>query len=118
MTPGNSQGQKFGIDRVIYLNSGKTVYVDEKKRRKCWGDILLEYKSNSNGTANNGWMNKELLIDFIAYAFMEDRKVYLLNWLFLRRAWLDNGIEWLRCAKEGIGGFKHVVANNGSYKTF
>ena len=27
-----SQGQYLGIDRIIYLNSGKTLYVDEKLR--------------------------------------------------------------------------------------
>jgi len=115
--PDNCQGQKFGIDRVVYLRSGKTIFIDEKKRRKSYGDILLEYKSNSNAAVNNGWMNKDLLIDYIAYAFIPDKKVYLLDWCNLKRVWFENGSKWFKNALSGVDGFKHVKAQNASYKT-
>ena len=44
--PCKGPGQKLGIDRVIQLISSKTLYIDEKKRRDVWDDVLLEYLSN------------------------------------------------------------------------
>jgi len=115
----NCQGQQFGIDRVIQLSSGKTLYIDEKKRRRgdC-GDILLEYKSNGNGSRNNGWMNKQLLIDYIAYAFMPDKRVYLLDWESLKRAWVRMGKTWFNLAKSKQEGFNIISAKNETYTTF
>ena len=113
----DTQGQKFGIDRVVYMKSGKTIYIDEKKRREVFGDILLEYKSNDNQKENNGWMNKELIIDYLAYAFMPTKTVYLLDWLSLRRAWLKNGIAWKKLAKLERKGFRIVKAKNRTYNT-
>jgi hypothetical protein len=116
-TLGKCQGQMLGIDRVIQLKSGKTIYIDEKKRREVWGDISLEYKSNSNSDKNNGWMNKDLLIDYLAYAFMPIKTVYLFNWLLLRKVWLDNGAEWMQKAKNKKNGFRIVPAQNYGYTT-
>lgn len=113
----NSQSQHLGVDRIIHLKSGRTLYIDEKKRRDDWGDILLEYKSNSNNYKNDGWMNKQLLIDYLAYAFMPKQKVYLLDWLSLRRVWLNCGVDWLQKAKSRQEGFRIVSANNNKYKT-
>lgn len=87
------QGQYLGIDRIIQLTSGKTVYIDEKKRQTEYSDILLEYISNDK-TGSAGWMEKELQIDFLAYAFMKSQRVYLFPWLILRRVWKRFGNEW------------------------
>ncbi len=109
-TAGKSQSQNLGIDRIIHLKSGKTILVDEKKRKTKWNDILLEYKSNSTKSTNDGWMNKQLHIDYLAYAFMSTKEVYLLDWQTLRRAWLSNGVEWVK--KYGT-----KYADNKHYKT-
>lgn len=113
----NGQGQQLGIDRVIQLDSGKTILIDEKKRRTEYNDILLEYHSNNTKPILDGWMNKDLLVDYIAYAFMKSQKVYLFDWLSLKRAWLSNGSEWFSKAKNKQDGFKIVVADNRYYKT-
>lgn len=89
-----SQGQYLGIDRVIYLHSGKTLYVDEKLRESDYPDIALEYISNDQ-TNSPGWIEKELLIDYIAYAFLPSRRCYLFDWLMLRRAWIEFKAVWL-----------------------
>jgi len=117
--PEKSQSQFLGVDRVIHMKSGKTIYIDEKKRREDSADILLEYKSNSNKKENDGWMNKQLLIDYLAYAFMPSKTVHIFNWLALRKAWLTNGAAWLRLAnsKEN-NGFWHIAAKNPGYKTY
>lgn len=82
-----SQGQYLGIDRVIYLDSGKTLYIDEKLREKDYPDIALEYISNDQ-SGSPGWIEKDLLIDYMAYAFLPSQRCYLFDWLMLRRAWL------------------------------
>lgn len=38
---GELDKQKQGVDRVLYLSNGNVLYVDEKKREKDYGDILL-----------------------------------------------------------------------------
>ena len=104
-----SQSQMLGIDRVIHLKSGRTLYVDEKKRRGTWDDILLEYRSNDN-TGAQGWMNKQLLIDYLAYAFMDTKVIYVMDWLSLRRVWIENGLKWSTQ-------FKTITAKNKGYNT-
>jgi hypothetical protein len=101
--------QRGGIDRVITLKSGKTLTVDEKVREKSWGDILLERWSDEARKVP-GWVNKDLACDYIAYAFAPDRIAYLLPFQQLRRAWIDNGRDWIARHKE-------IRADNGKYVT-
>ena len=75
--------QRGGIDRVITLNSGKTITVDEKLRETDWPDILLERWSNE-ARRIPGWVQKDLACDFIAYAFRPSRTCYLLPTLSVR----------------------------------
>ncbi len=60
--------QRRGIDRRIYLKSGKQYVIDEKVRGKDYSDILLEYWSDYEHRIR-GWAVKDLDCDFIAYAF-------------------------------------------------
>lgn len=106
---GNTQSQRMGIDRLILLSSGRTLSVDEKKRREEYDDILLEYVSVDT-TGAPGWMEKDLAIDYIAYAFMRTQRVYLFDWPMLRRAWLHYKSVWL--AK-----YPKITAQNNGYKT-
>ena len=48
---GDTKSQRMGIDRSIFLSNGKTLYIDEKKRRKIRNDILLEYISEDTTNA-------------------------------------------------------------------
>ena len=89
----NMKAQRLGVDRVIYLPFGGKLRFDEKKRRRDWGDVLLEYISNDR-TGSPGWIEKPLIIDFIAYAFMEIRKVYFISFPDLQSAWNKNKKEW------------------------
>ena len=108
-TVGKSQAQLLGIDRVIILASGKTLYIDEKKRREVYTDVLLEFISVDTSGAP-GWIEKDLQIDYLAYAFMPSKRVYLFPWEMLRRAWRQWGDKWKR---------EHqiVKAQNNGYKT-
>lgn len=106
---GNTASQRQGVDRVLHLSNGKTLYVDEKKRSQVYPDILLEYVSVST-TGAPGWIEKDLVIDYLAYAFMPTKRVYLFSWPMLRRAWLRYGREWR-------DKYPRIVAMNREYET-
>lgn len=86
--------QRMGVDRVVYLSSGHTLHIDEKTRRKDYGDILIEYLSNDRYNTP-GWIEKDLSMDYLAYAVLPTRKVFLFPWQPLRRAWQLNKSQWL-----------------------
>jgi hypothetical protein len=102
--------QRAGIDRYVQLINGSFIRIDEKKRTKVYNDILLEYISNDR-TGAPGWIEKQLKIDYIAYAFMPIQRVYLYPWLMLRRVWLHYRDEW-------FGKYKPVPAHNPGYITW
>lgn len=111
MTTGrDNKAQRIGVDRVLLLDNGRTLYIDEKKREKDYPDILLEFLSNDRTNAP-GWIEKDLALDFLAYAFMSSKTVHLFPWLMLRRAWRHYRDEWLLKYPE-------VKAQNKTYATF
>ena len=108
--------QRGGIDRLIVLTSGKVITVDEKVRLKDFNDVLLEYWSDTE-RRTPGWIAKDLACDFIAYAYLETQRCFLLPFHLLRRAWKQNGREWVSRAERKEEGFKKVVAQNRGYTT-
>lgn len=104
------QGQYLGVDRVVYLGSSKVLMIDEKLREEDYNDIFLEYLSNDQ-TGADGWMEKDLLIDFLAYAFLPSRRCYLFNWQMLRRAWVCYKSEWMEK-------YPKKPAQNKGYRTW
>ena len=75
--------QKKGIDKILHLEGGKTLLIDEKKRRKDYGDILLEEYSNYDKKVV-GWLGKHKHTDYIVYAIMPSNKAYLLPFTLLQ----------------------------------
>jgi hypothetical protein len=100
--------QKKGVDKILDL-SGKKVLVDEKRRRKDYGDILLEEYSNFE-RKTTGWLGRTKYTDYIAYILMDTKKVYLLPFLLLQKCWINNYKDWL--AKYG-----RKFADNKVYQT-
>jgi hypothetical protein len=115
--PGDYDSQRMGIDRILLLSNGQELRIDEKKRERDYGDFLFEYLSNDQ-TQAVGWIEKDLFIDYLAYAFMPSQKVYLFPWQLLRRAWRQHGEEWKTAAFDGQRGFRIVPAQNRDYCTF
>jgi hypothetical protein len=101
------QKQKQGIDKIIYFKSGKTISIDEKKRRKWYGDILLELWSVYEHK-KRGWLFT-CQCDYIVYAVMPEQKVFLLPSLLLKKAWNTNKDKWLK--------YKEINAQNKGYVT-
>ena len=57
-----------------------------------------------------GWIQKDLACDYIAYAFEQSQRCYMLPFLPLRELWLTKGKEW-------ISEHKTVRAQNPGYTT-
>jgi len=114
---GDTAAQRKGVDRLVYLSNDKILRIDEKKRMEVWPDILLEYVSVDK-TGALGWMNKTLVIDYLAYAFIPSKKCYLFDWQLLRRAWLNYGAEWKRKGEAREDKFRIVEAKNTNYSTW
>ncbi|MFA6271402.1 MAG: hypothetical protein WC657_09450 [Candidatus Paceibacterota bacterium] len=109
LASGDTASQRMGIDRVVILANGQILKIDEKKRAGTYQDILLEYISVDT-TGAPGWMEKDLAIDYLAYAFMPTKKVYLFSWPILRRAWDHYKAKW-------IATYPKITAQNRGYKT-
>lgn len=101
--------QRGGIDRVITLESGKSIYVDEKVRAESWPDILLEYWSSVEHQ-RPGWIAQDMASDYIAYAFIPTEECFLLPFHTLRLAWHENRNAW-------VSKYKRVEAANKGYTT-
>lgn len=101
--------QRAGIDRVLTLECGRTIPVDEKAREKVWPDILLEDWSDFE-RKKPGWVQKPLLCEFINYAFVPSKTAYLLPTQTLQRAWRLNGSAWTET-------YGHRAAKNNGYTT-
>lgn len=100
--------QKKGIDKILHLNSGQKVTIDEKKRRTDYSDILIELWSIYEHRIK-GWLFTSHC-HYIVYAIMPTRKVYLLPTLLLRQAWRHNEHIWRKQYPE-------VKAINPTYST-
>ena len=91
---GKCNSQNSGVDRIIYLENGKTVTVEEKVRTTSYPDIAIEYVSNDT-TNSPGWIEKDLSVDYLAYAFLPIKTVYLFDWRMLKLTWKRNKDAWL-----------------------
>lgn len=108
--------QRGGIDRVLTLECGRQVTIDEKVRAKDYGDILLERWSDVRRKID-GWIVKPLACDYIAYAILPIRTCYLFPTLDLQRAWRSNGKDWMANAHRSLNGFRYCHAVNERYVT-
>jgi len=86
------QKQKQGIDKVLYFNNGKSITIDEKKRRRDYGDMLIETTKNVE-LNKKGWIYYTKA-DYIVYWIEGSRSVYFINFKKLQRLYLKNQITW------------------------
>ncbi len=101
--------QKKGIDKILRFNNGKEVMIDEKKRRKDYGDILLEEYSDYD-KKTWGWLNRSKHTDYIIYYIVPTNKIYIFPFLILQLTWLRNYGDWLNQ-------YGRKFAINKNYKT-
>lgn len=86
--------QRGGIDRQLILTDGTVLKVDEKVRYKDYPDFFLEVSSDDRRRPPDGWMEKPLTCDFIAYAFVPSQTCYLLPYQLLKNAWERHKRDW------------------------
>lgn len=86
--------QRLGIDRSVILTNGKQYFVDEKVRYEDYGDVFLEFWSDKE-KKTKGWVCKDLLCDFIAYAIEPRGLCLLLPVVQLRQVWATQGPKWV-----------------------
>lgn len=103
------RAQAVGIDTIVKLPFGGILRIDEKMRRKNRGDVLVEYISNDK-TNTAGWIEKDLRIDFIGYAYMDTREVLFIPFVDLQNLWKIKKEYWL-------SKYKLPPAKNFSYNT-
>jgi hypothetical protein len=108
--------QRSGIDRILMLECGRVIKVDEKVREKDYGDILLEIYSDMRAK-KYGWAIKSLDCEFIAYAIAPANKCYLFPTLILQKTLRDNKEKWKKLAREGLSGFSFKEAKNTNWTT-
>lgn len=108
--------QRGGIDRLVMLKDGTVIKIDDKVREEKWPDFCLEFWSDTK-RKRPGWITKDLTCDFIAYAFVPTEECYLLPFRLLRRAWKENGREWVDLGRAKKRGFSIIKAKNRGYFT-
>lgn len=84
--------QKKGVDKILVFGK-KEYYIDEKIRKKGYGDILLEEYSVYEQRII-GWLGRDHLTDYISYVVKPAKYLYFLPFLLLQRAWVKNYKLW------------------------
>lgn len=104
-----NDGQKRGIDVVIYRGNDTVIRAEEKADKYPPNNFALEYVS-SDRTNAPGWMEKDLACDYLVYGFYKSGVCYFLPWLQLRRAWIEHRDHWKQS-------YPCRARDNGTYNT-
>lgn len=114
--------QRNGVDSIVTTAGGVVVWVDEKTRRKDYGDFLCEVYSvcqdvtpdgDPIGPFKLGWtVDPTKQTHYVAYATIENETCRLLPFELLRLACTKNFRGWI----VSLGGWPKFAQNNG-YKT-
>lgn len=110
--------QRWGVDREIKLVTGQQFTVDEKKRTKDYGDMLIEEWSQFYGerdTRNKvGWTrDRAKRCDFVAWAVVPSGKCWLIPFDLLRRTTHAYLGDW----KKAAGTRYPSISQNRNYQT-
>lgn len=101
--------QKSGVDKILILDGGKQIYVDEKIRRKDYKDILLEEYSDFDRKVN-GWLSRKKYTDYISYIIPSSGIIYFLPFLLLQKVWVNH-------YKRLLSAYGRKFALNRGYRT-
>jgi hypothetical protein len=81
--------QKRGVDKIFHTRSGRKIFVDEKARRKEYGDILLEEFSDWKGK-KPGWCYSDKITDYISYVIVPKKIVTMVPFLLMQSFFVLN----------------------------
>lgn len=103
------ENQLAGVDKILIFESGKRLTVDEKKRRKYYGDILLEEYTDFD-KKKVGWLGRQKIPDYVVYAILPELRAYFFPFHLLQFAWIKNKDYW-------IEQYGRKFAQNNGYRT-
>lgn len=110
--------QRHGVDRLLVFASGLQLTVDEKIRRKYYGDILLELWSNLERRTPGWTIDPTKVCDYIAYAIPNKGICFFLPYPILREAFRLHWKAWSEAYAQGRGkGKPFLDSPNPRYKT-
>lgn len=103
----DSEWQRDGIDRIVFLANGCQKLIDEKKREATdkrgqpYVDVLLEewsvFHGDRDGRNKIGWaLDRKKRCDFVAYAIPLATRCYLLPFELTRLAFTMHRSAWAR----------------------
>lgn len=111
------QLQQDGVDRIVIDSDGTRISIEEKVLNDVHNEICFEWLSNSL-TRKPGWIEQNLLCDYLAYAFAPTKEIYFYEWRALRKVWIEYGEYW----KKSLGckqiESKTMSRNGYSYLTY
>lgn len=87
-----------GVDVIVETPSGRKITIDNKFRAGLWSDFALEYISDE-ARQTKGWMEKELICDYIGYWFVAIEKGYLISHPSLMPVWQKHRDTWIASKK-------------------
>jgi hypothetical protein len=127
----DKQLQFSGVDKIVVTQSGKVLRLEEKVRRKDWGDLLVEVIADNRfakyDPVNNsfeyekkrgvGWGMKEYSTDLLLYYFEESDTGYILSWKKFKAMFDAMLPTWYIYAQQKQFGFDLKVAKNKGYQS-
>jgi hypothetical protein len=105
----DKETQLKGIDKILTFENGSIITIDEKIRRKDYGDIYIELFSNLE-RQKKGWAYTSQC-DYIVYYIEPTQQVYLLPVFLLRKAIRKHRKQWERTCKT-------VLSKNSLYTSY
>lgn len=90
--------QNNGVDRYIYEKGDIDEYkipIEEKLHYSKYPNFIMERWSNVEKKIP-GWVQKNLDCEYVAYAFILERRCFLIRFDALRATWKGYGREWIR----------------------
>ncbi len=123
--------QFAGIDKLILFSNGKTLKLEEKVRRKDYGDLLIEiiadnnfatYDHNTNVFESTqprgiGWGMKDYSSDLLFYFIETESKGFIFSWKKFQAIFKGYLPIWYKLALEKKQGFSLKIAKNKGYDT-
>lgn len=121
--------QFAGIDKLILFSNGKTLKLEEKVRRKDYGDILIEIIANNNFASYDhitnefkytelkgvGWGMKNYSSDLLFYFIESENKGFMFSWKKFQAIFKGYLPIWYDLALQKKQGFAIRIAKNKTY---
>lgn len=87
--------QRTGKDKKLILLNGEKISIEEKKRRRDYGDMAIEVYHIDHGSTEKrgGWIYK-ITSDYLAYGIETTQKIYLLSVPELKKLYRTNIQTW------------------------